>query len=434
MLKVYRLLLVLLCMPMLSTAYPIDGFLYSGIARLLQVKKVVSGEIKQRPPKPGSYKSIDSIQLHLIGARGESLTAYPIINESLQTDLDRILPGLDQSYSVAVLDITPGREMRYAERQPDRGFQPGSVGKLAVLTALFYELEKLYPDCYEDRVELLRTRLVKGGPFAVHDHHTIPIYNLATDQFLKRQTQPGDVFTLFEWTDHMVSVSNNGAASIVWREALLMRVFGNRYPTLTQEEADAYFADTPRSELAEVGQDVVNAPLQDLGISREEWRLGQMFTRGASNIVPGKGGSIGTPKGLMKFLIALESGHIVDEQSSLEMKRLLYMTDRRIRYGASSALDSAAVYFKSGSFYSCSPKGSCGKYKGNVFNYMNSVAIIEQPDGTVYLVVLMTNVLRRNSQADHYALAGRIDRMIRKVDESDKDAKEAAEAERVTSE
>ncbi|MEZ4982424.1 MAG: hypothetical protein R2769_12745 [Saprospiraceae bacterium] len=33
-----------------------------------------------------------------------------------------------------------------------------------------------------------------------------------------------------------------------------------------------------------------------MGISEDEWRLGTMFTRGATGIIPGKGGSLGTPK------------------------------------------------------------------------------------------------------------------------------------------
>jgi hypothetical protein len=53
------------------------------------------------------------------------------------------------------------------------------------------------------------------------------------------------------------------------------------------------------------------------------------------------------------------------------------------------------------------------KYQGNVVNYMNSVAIVEHGDSTVYLVALMSNVLRRNSNTDHNALAGRIDALIR---------------------
>lgn len=160
---------------------------------------------------------------------------------------------------------------------------------------------------------------------------------------------------------------------------------------------------------------MVNNPLRKLGITEDEWRLGLMFTRGASSIVPGKGGSIGTPNGLMKFLIALEKGTVVDPASSLEIKRLMYMTDRRIRYAASSVLTEASVYFKSGSLYKCDPNSGtgCGKYMGNVFNYMNSVAIVEHPDGTTYLVSLMSNVLRKNSANDHFALAASIDRAIR---------------------
>jgi hypothetical protein len=118
----------------------------------------------------------------------------------------------------------------------------------------------------------------------------------------------------------------------------------------------------------------------------------------------------------MKFLVQLEQGKVVDEASSLEMKRLMYMTDRRIRYAQAPALKEAAVYFKSGSLYKCDrSKGeACGKYMGNVVNYMNSVAIVEHPDNCTYIVVLMTNVLRKNSASDHMYLAGSIDKLIRK--------------------
>jgi hypothetical protein len=44
---------------------------------------------------------------------------------------------------------------------------------------------------------------------------------------------------------------------------------------------------------------------------------------------------------------------------------------------------------------------------------MNSVAIIEQPDTTTYLVILMSNVLRKNSSYEHSYLAGEIDRIVR---------------------
>jgi hypothetical protein len=195
-----------------------------------------------------------------------------------------------------------------------------------------------------------------------------------------------------------------------------MAAFGKDYPSLTQEGADAYFKNTPKKDLTNLGNDVVNLPLRKLGITFEEWRLGTFFTRGANNFIGSKDGSIGSPIGLMKFLVQLEQGKVVDEKSSLEMKRLMYMTDRRIRYAQAPALKDAAVYFKSGSLYKCDrSKGeACGKYMGNVQNFMNSVAIVEHPNGKKYMVALMTNVLRKNSASDHMYLAGSIDKLINK--------------------
>jgi hypothetical protein len=94
----------------------------------------------------------------------------------------------------------------------------------------------------------------------------------------------------------------------------------------------------------------------------------------------------------------------------------MYATDRRIRYAASTALDNAAVYFKSGSLYKCKAEEGleCKKYQGNVENNMNSVVVVEQPEGTVYMVTLMSNVLKKNSANDHFALASQIDKILRK--------------------
>ena len=82
---------------------------------------------------------------------------------------------------------------------------------------------------------------------------------------------------------------------------------------LTQEEADAYFKTANRRELTDLGNDVVNLPLRELGITKDEWRLGSFFTKGANTYVGDKDGSIGSPLGLMKFLIQLEQGNVVDE-------------------------------------------------------------------------------------------------------------------------
>lgn len=408
---------VLICSAFtIENFYPIDGYARTGIKRLKRLEMIKNGELTEKSTLPaGAFKSYLDIKLNLSSKSDLGLDTFLKKDSGFQAKISALFKGLDRSYSLAVLDISNPDSIRYASRNETSGYQPGSVGKLAVLTGLFDQLAKIYPDSFEKRLELLRTKKVKSGQWGMTDVHTIPIFHLETNKLERRQVAPSDVFTLFEWTDFMMSVSNNGAASIVWREVLLMRAFGEKYPTLTQADADAYFKNTPKSELSNLGIEVVNLPLRNLGITEEEWRLGTFFTRGAGTYVPGKGGSTGSPIGLMKFLIQLEQGKIIDPASSLEMKRLMYMTDSRIRYAKSSALKNAGVYFKSGSLYKCdrSKDESCGKYKGNVYNYMNSVAIVEHPDGKVYLVALMTNVLRKNSASDHMELAAKIDRIIR---------------------
>lgn len=395
--------------------YPIDGYESTGIKRLKRLQLIEIGDLAGTKLIKGATKSINEIKLNLPTVFRDDVDAMFRPDLALQKELNSLFPNLDESYSVALMDITEGKPTRYAARQETRQFQPGSVGKLAIAVGFFNELSKIYPDSFELRTELIKTRSVKAGQWGVYDEHTVPFYNIETQKFVKRQVTPSDVFTLYEWIDHMLSVSNNGAASIVWREAILMNAFGKDYPTLTQEQADDYFNKTAKSVLMDLQLEVVNTPLRSLGIEQDEWRLGTMFTRGATGIIPGKGGSTGSPVGLMKFLVALERGVVVDYLSSLEIKRLMYMTDRRIRYAANHALKDAAVYFKSGSLYSCDPSrgGGCGKYKGNTKNFMNSVAIVEQPEGISYLVVLMTNVLRKNSNTDHNLLAGSIDKIVK---------------------
>ena len=412
------IIILILCASFTTMSYyPIDGYERTGIKRLKRLELVKSGELKDATKLPeGAMKSYMDIQLNLTEKRQDSVHCFLKEDEVFQKEVNNLFRGLDKSYSLTVLDISDLNNIRYAHRNETSGYQPGSVGKIAVLVALFEQLANIYPDSFDKRIELLKNKSVKAGAWGLTDSHTVPIYNIETQKLLKRQVIASDVFTLFEWADHMMSVSNNGAASIVWREALLMKVFGDKYPELTQEEADAYLKDTPRTEITDLSNDVVNLPLRDLGITSDEWRLGSFFTSGANKYVGDKGGSIGSPLGLMKFLIQLEQGNVIDEASSLEMKRLMYMTDRRIRYAQSPTLKEAAVYFKSGSLYKCDrTKGEeCGKYMGNVTNFMNSVAIVEHPDNCRYIVVLMTNVLRKNSASDHMALAASIDKIVRK--------------------
>lgn len=400
--------------------YPIDGYDYTGIKRLYQLKKMQTDSIKNYRIPSGAYKKWSEIQLNLTSRKSDSINKLLEIDTDFDSKIRRITPS--GNYSLSILDMSNPNDLKYASHRENVGYQPGSVGKLAVLLAVFDQLAKICPDSFKDRINYLKSKKVTARYWGTGDHHTIPIYDIENDKLTRRVVIASDEFSLYEWLDHMVSVSNNGAASIMYREAMLMAAFGNDYFFLDEKKAEKYFEETSRDSLTNLSHKVVNQPIRDLGISETEWKLGGFFTYGASRHLSRKGGSIGTPKGLMKFLVQLEQGNVIDKNSSLEMKRLIYLTDRRIRYAKSPRLDDAAVYFKSGSYYKCDRKKdpNCDKYAGNVFNYMNSVIIVEQPNGVKYIVCLMTNVLNKNSAGAHMYLASKIDDVVNELANTNK--------------
>lgn len=410
----FPLLLLAVLISLSFVHYPIDGYETTGIKRLYQIQKMKEDSIPYKRIPPGAYKNLADIKLNLTNIKEDSVDLVLVEDPEFENRVNKLLPS--GAYSATIMDMSDSENIKYAAYRENVGYQPGSVGKLAVLNAVFYQLAKLCPDSWEDRVWHLKNRQISSRYWGTGDHHTIPVYDIEKDKLTKRTVQSSDVFTFYEWLDHMVSVSNNGAASVMYREAMLMAAFEEEYFNLTDEMAETYFKETPRDSLTNLANTVVNEPLRELGITEDEWRLGGLFTRPAEKYVGRKGGSIGTPKGLMKYLVKLEQGKAVDYHSSLEMKRLLYMTDRRIRYARSPRLDSAAVYFKSGSLYKCDREKNpnCKKYAGNVFNYMNSVITVEHNDGTKYIVCLMSNVLNKNSAGAHMYLASKIDDLIKK--------------------
>lgn len=407
--KISIIIIFLIGSTLLFGFYPIDGYDSTKISRLLYIKKLLDkGEKITRIPA-GALHDLNTIELNLTSVQDKGIDFFLQEDQEFSARIKKAIPT--GKYSLTALDMTDPDNLKYAAYNENIGYQPGSVGKLAVLIGFFAELDKIYPGSWEEKEKLLRNRKVASGIWGTGDHHSIPVYDIENDKLTRRKVVASDVFSLYEWIDHMVSVSNNGAATVVFREALLMRQFGQAYPNINDEVANTYFDHIEKDSLTNVAHDVVNDPLRAMGISKDEWRLGGMFTRSSSKYVGRKGGSSATPKGMMKFLIKLEQGQVVDERSSLEMKRMLYLTDRRIRYAKSPKLDSAAVYYKSGSYYKCDREKNpnCGDYQGNVFNYMNSVIIVEQPKGKKYIVCLMSNVLNKNSASDHYYMAGKID-------------------------
>lgn len=388
--------------------YPVDGYERTGIRRLLQVRRLIE-EGSPRAPVAGARLGIADVRLRLAGRPVDPLAS---VDPELQRSLARLFADRDPSYAVALVDLgTPESAPRYAALRPDRSFQPGSLGKLAVAAGLLAELARLRP-LAEGRVALLRERQVVAGEWIRSDHHRVPLFDPETGHAESRVIREGDVFSLYEWLDHMLSPSSNAAASTVWKEALLMRGLGPAYPP-TPEAERAFLEETPRARLQELALDVVAAPLRALQIAESDWKLGSFFTDYGQRRL-GQFGSGATPRGLIRFLVSLEQGRVVDFWTSLELKRLLYVTAQRIRYASAPRLADAAVYFKSGSLYRCRPEQGfeCRPYAGNVENTMSSVAVVEKPDGRVYLVVVMSNVLRTNSAVEHQSVATFVDRLL----------------------
>ena len=209
----------------------------------------------------------------------------------------------------------------------------------------------------------------------------------------------------------MLSQSSNAAGSTVWKQALLIRRFGLAYPPSRAEET-AFLKNIPKTELSALALAALEKPLTAAGIDASRLRLGTFFTRNASAAVPGTA-SCACPGELLRWLVKLEQGKIVDEWSSLEIKKLLYFVRPRYRYASSPTLLKAAVFFKSGSLFECRPEPGyhCGQYRGNQTNLMHSVAIVESGK-RVYLVAMMSNVLKANSAVEHQTIAGEIERLI----------------------
>jgi len=401
-----------LLLPCISLAYPLDGEQESGIRRLqgFLLAEQTPGAAKLWP---GQLLGTEQITLRLTDYAGADFDALPE-DPALANFLTQTLRQRDPSYAMVLVDMTDASNVRWAALRPDVKQNAGSVGKLLCMAALFQALADAFPDT-ADRARVLRESVSPAGSWVSDEIHKVPKWNEKLQRNLYSVIVPADEFRLSEWLDHAISASANGAGSIIWREAMLIRHFGAAYPK-SFEESERFFAETPKAELAELAQAVVTEPLLAAGIDTSNLQQGSFWTGNSKRKVPGRI-SFATPRELARLVFRIEQGRLVDAWSSLQMKKYMYLTKRRYRYSYAPELGSTAVYFKSGSLYSCEPEEGfrCDKYMGNVRNLMNSVALVEgigesQPH---YLAVLMSNVLKFNSAWDHSRIAAAVHETIR---------------------
>ena len=399
-----------------TNAYPIDGYLETGISRLEYYRLSEAGEIDGKTLFEGAKRTTDEIQPRLIGIDGHS--ELPKADSSVSAQLAPLIPDQPGRYGIALLDLTDPDAPVYAEHNSDYLSNVGSVGKVLVAVALFAKLHEIYPDDVEKRREILRDTIVTADEFVIKDHHKIRFWDVENRTLEYRALQVGDQGNLYEYLDWALSPSSNAAAAMLQRELVLMDHFRKDYP-VSDQVAQSYLEDTPKTELSKSFLNAMVSPLQMAGIDTDKLRQGSFFTRTGKNRIPGTN-SYGNPRQLIKLLYLMETGKLIDAFSSTELKRLIYLTERRIRYASHPNLNAHSMYFKTGSLYGCQPEEGfkCGKYQGNRLNILASIAIVEsEEDGKKYhyLAVVQSNVLKVNSAVAHQTLASRIHKLVKSL-------------------
>jgi len=414
------LVLAAIALPEVAESYPLDGYAETGIRRLEGPRLAGEGLIEYPPQPAGALFPTEAVALRLVDS-GVELPPPP--DPAFTAQIVEVLEDKADRYSLLVLDLSDPEHPRFASHREREKQNVGSVGKILAAQGLFSALAQAWPGDLDARARVLRETEVIADAFSQTDHHKIRIIDPAAGRLEHTSMRVGDRGSLWEMLDWMLSISSNSAASMVMREAMLLQQLGPGYP-VPDEERQAFFANTPGSELTRLFQRTFWDPVTATGLDLDTLRQGSFFTQGGQKRVNGGGLSYASARALMDWLIQLERGRIVDPWSSLQIKRLLYITEKRIRYASSPALRHAAVYSKSGSLWSCQPEEgfTCKPYHGNERNWMNSISIIEEDDSTAegepvrlyYVVVLISNVLRENSAVTHQTMGTRIHQLIRR--------------------
>ena len=396
-------------------AYPLDASPETGIARLEAFRlgqKTRERRGQEALLPQGALLPMSEIVLSL---QDRPNFEIPPPDPALGAELRGILGADAGAYSLALLDLSDPARPLYAGVNPDRAQIPGSVGKIVIGLAFFQSLADAHPKDLDARRRVLRETQVTADGFIRTDDHEVPFWKPGDARVERRPIEVGDTASLYTWLDWMLSSSSNAAGSEIAAQLVLLEKYGASYPP-PPEQARAFLDGAPKSQLSQLFLGGINAGLAKSGLDRGRLYQGSLFTREGKARIPGAG-STATAGELLRFIVRIEQGRLVDPFSSLEMKRLLYLTDHRVRYASQPALADSALYFKSGSLYSCQPERgfTCSKFHGNRLNYMNSVVLVETPGRNPplrYAVAVLSNVLKKDSAEVHAALAADIHRLI----------------------
>ena len=321
-----RLLSTLVAGALLSAthagAYPLDGYQETDIARLDAYWLARNVIIEQKILPKGIFWPSEDIKMRLFD---NSKYTLPAPDAALSAKIRKMLGPDANSYGIALLDYTDPEHPIYAAVNPNKEQNPGSVGKIAVMLAWFQALADVYPDDIDARIRLLRDTPITADAFVendshVVDSHVVPIWKQGDPKVLRRPIEIGEVANVWTYLDWMVSASANAAASMMMKNLILLTHFGKEYPP-SQAAADAFFAKTSKSQLARMFTNTMQSALRKNDLDPGKFRQGKFFTREAKRRVPVATNSVATARELLRFIMLMEEGRLVDPWSSLEMKK-----------------------------------------------------------------------------------------------------------------
>ena len=192
-------------------AYPIDGYNYTGIARLDFYDLAQQGVVSGRQLSEGAKLSLEQIRIRGADIDIDTATADAAMNKAVKG----FLGNQASAYGVALVDLSDPENPTYAGFNDDYQANVGSVGKILVTLALYQGLANRFPDDIDARVEFLKSKQITADRFIEHDSHKVPIWNVADRKLQHRPIRLGDTASLWEYMDWTLSASSNAAAAMV---------------------------------------------------------------------------------------------------------------------------------------------------------------------------------------------------------------------------
>ena len=113
-----------LMMAVTCGAYPLDGYSYTGIARVEAYRLAMEGKVRAPKQPPGALLPIDQVDIRL---EARSDFEIPPPEAEFTTRVKNLLGAEADRYAVAVLDLSNPELPRYAEHRSTARANPGSV-------------------------------------------------------------------------------------------------------------------------------------------------------------------------------------------------------------------------------------------------------------------------------------------------------------------